>query len=95
MILCFFSANLEGISSAVWVVTNRMFCVQISSERRDGHRSRCYRVCVQRLSAEGAKPGSVPEHPNGDGRGQDGDLRGCGAAPPLHLPGLRSGGLSW
>ncbi|MEQ2229112.1 hypothetical protein ILYODFUR_015608 [Ilyodon furcidens] len=86
------------MAEEVWSLKGRSHQVRhtvlINSQRRDGYRPRGYRVCLHRLSVEGARPGSIPQHPNRAGCGQDGDLRGCWAAPPLHLAGLRSGGLS-
>lgn len=67
--------------------------LQLKALWKDGHRSRGDGIRVHRLSAEGAEQDSVPQHPHRAGRGQDGDLRGGGAAAALHLPGLRSGGL--
>lgn len=70
-----------------------VFHVQIRALLKDGHRSRGDGIRVLRLSAEGAEQASVPQRPHRAGHGQDGDLRGGGAAAALHLTGLRSGSL--
>lgn len=78
-----------------FVSTGVIYVLQVTEERRDGHRPRGYRVRVQRFSAEGSEPGSIPQRPNRARRGQDGDLCGCGPAAPPHLSGLRSRSFSW
>lgn len=96
--------KLKGVISIFYAEWKSSPCTrpQVSLMRRrfpaewwDGHRPCGHRVRVQRLPAEGPEPRALPQRPHRAGPGQDGDLRGGGPAPPPHLAGLRSRGVSW
>lgn len=85
--------NPDVLILIAWFCRSNLCSVSGTEERCNGHCTCGHRVCVQRFSVEGAKPGSIPQRADWTGFGQAGDVRGGGPAPAAHLTGLCSGGF--